>query len=973
MTHRERAARRAAQSPTVTDLGLQQQAQPAAAAPASPFEVPPSKLGHFEVRGVLGKGAMGTVLEAYDPTLDRSVALKLLHDADRDDQRLLREAQALARLSHPNVVQVYEVGRFEERLFVAMELVEGQSLAQWQRSPRTWQECLHVYTQAGRGLAAAHAQGLVHRDFKPANCIIDAENHVRVLDFGLVREEGELIPAEPTGGVATGPADEVSAAISGSGSVLAVDLTRTGTVLGTLAYMAPEQLTGKPADARSDQFGFCVAFYEALYGRRPFRGQTAVSLLAAIHERNIVAVDRDAALPPVPAWLRRIVLRGLCAHRDERYPSMAALLDEIPRTLRKRRRIRGGLIGMGVATVGGLAAFAWPRPSPCDGLRTSSAPSWTPDARAAAEEGLLRVDEALAEPAWQGVQAHLDRYAAQWVEVRTEACEATHVRKTSGERTLELRLACLDRRSQRVEALVEQLANADREMVARAVEASHALPSIEPCRDARGLNVVEVGSVSDHDDGEPGSVRALIDRAWALHHTGRSSDALPLAEEAVERAGHDRIEAEAHYLRGSLHLDARALDPARRDLHVALEGAEHVRDEELVLDVLDRLVALELFDESHAAARAWLVQSRGKLPHAAEPPMRGVTVDLAEGRLASARGDHEAAVASMSRAIETLRKRSPRPELALARALQLLGGAESAGRRDAQARAAYAEGLELAERTGAHLTTARLSHDLAIHELEAGEIDRARQLFETALQIYESFFGERALIALDTRIGLVRVHMLRGDQSAALIHAQAARATLEGGDNVDPQSRALVMMMLGGLQQRAGDFENASTAYAQAREAFLVMPEVDEAEVAMAESSLGDCQRALAQLPAALRSYRRALDRLEAHAQPDDFRWVFPLLGLGRLQIARADPKSAVPLLRRALTIQEAGPHDPQTTAWIEWSLGRALHETRASGPEASELLHHAHATFSETGATDALEAMHSWRDECGGPCEALW
>ena len=315
----------------------------------------------------LGRGGMGTVLEAYDPQLERTVAIKVLHEAagGGHEQRLLREAQALARVSHPNVVQVFDVDEIDGRLCMAMELVRGQSLQRWQAKPRTWLEVLEVYGQAGRGLAAAHAEGLVHRDFKPSNCILDEQGVVKVLDFGLARglggdsEDGSgesegLLPGSRS---LLGLTESLSrfaktrgGAIKGSGSVhgsasstsmrasrtqlmLEQDLTRTGTMLGTVAYMAPEQLLGKAAVPSSDQFSFCVSLYEALYGQRPFKGSTVLSTLYAIQSEQVSGEQTRPGLPPVPRWLLELLRRGLSVASHQRFGSMEALLAVIDRGL----------------------------------------------------------------------------------------------------------------------------------------------------------------------------------------------------------------------------------------------------------------------------------------------------------------------------------------------------------------------------------------------------------------------------------------------------------------------------------------------------------------------------------------------------------------------------------------------------------------------------------------------------------------
>ena len=271
-------------------------------------------IGRFAVLRKLGEGGMGAVYAAYDEQLERRVALKLLHDGDH--ARLLREAQALARLSHPHVVQIYEAGEFEGHVFVAMEYVEGPTLAAWlAAAPREVDEILEVFVQAGRGLAAAHERGLVHRDFKPGNVIVGDDGRVRVLDFGLARARESLATPRPT--------EPAAAPRTGDVGLLSSTLTRTGALVGTPAYMSPEQYAGLPIDARSDQFSFCAALYEGLYGQRPFGGETLLELSG-----NVIAgeVRPPPPRPDVAPAIAAAIVRGLAADPADRWPSIDELL-----------------------------------------------------------------------------------------------------------------------------------------------------------------------------------------------------------------------------------------------------------------------------------------------------------------------------------------------------------------------------------------------------------------------------------------------------------------------------------------------------------------------------------------------------------------------------------------------------------------------------------------------------------------------
>jgi serine/threonine-protein kinase len=289
---------------------------------------PGEKIGHFVIRKRLGEGGMGVVLACHDANLGRPVALKLLRaevDQPQYQARLLREAQAMARLEHPNVVRVYEVGSERGRLFVAMELVDGVTLTAWLAGGRRpWREVLAVFMQVGGGLAAAHRAGLIHRDFKPDNVLIDRAGHARVADFGLARIAFD--PAAPGGD-------------HGAQAALGVSLTRSGVMMGTPGYMAPEQQVGSKVDARADQYSYCIALREALLGGR------------------IVRLD-GATWRHVPRALRAIVERGLSLEPEGRFASMDELLAALRRVERRRARaVSAGIAALAIA--GGIATTAF--------------------------------------------------------------------------------------------------------------------------------------------------------------------------------------------------------------------------------------------------------------------------------------------------------------------------------------------------------------------------------------------------------------------------------------------------------------------------------------------------------------------------------------------------------------------------------------------------------------------------------------
>ena len=307
---------------------------------------PGARIGRYVIARPLGRGGMGVVYGAVDPTLGRRVAIKLVRLGDhgqpfRSTARLQREALALARLSHPNIVGIYDFGMTAGGTFVAMEFIPGCSLKAWLETPRSVADIVEVFVQAGRGLVAAHEAGIVHRDFKPSNVMVTPEGTVKVLDFGLARGT----PSEDPW--LEGTADD---------SLLSRKLTRADVILGTTGYMSPEQLLGRQVGPYSDQFSFCVALFEAIYGVRPFPGRNPIELARSYADglRNTPKTPRK-----VPSRLHALIERGLSMEPAERYPSMQALLNDLARGPRIRwRTVAGFLVVLSTACLS-AAATMW--------------------------------------------------------------------------------------------------------------------------------------------------------------------------------------------------------------------------------------------------------------------------------------------------------------------------------------------------------------------------------------------------------------------------------------------------------------------------------------------------------------------------------------------------------------------------------------------------------------------------------------
>ena len=555
----------------------------------------PVRVGRFVVHDELAGGGMGVVYRGHDPELDRPVALKVMHPEQRHDararDRLLAEARNLARLRHVNVVSIYElVDLGDGGVVLVMELVSGETFADWERTtPRSWRHVVAAYGQAGRGLAAAHARGIVHRDFKPANAILEAGGVGRVLDFGLARRTSARDDDQGPGSAP--PADPA--------------LTAAGETPGTLAYMAPEQLAGGTATTASDQFSFCVALYRALAHTPPFAGSDAASLLAAIRAAQIA----DPAPGRVfPRWLRAVVVRGLAAEPARRHPSMNALLDELerPRGWRSWRVAVAVATSIVVAAAAVALALGAARAPDRDDSDQRLAAVWNPRRAGEIRAALARIETPFAKSLDESLIARLDAHGASWRRLR-RAASAAHRQGTLSADLLDRTMRCLDRRLVDLDHAAGVLATVDRDSVRHAPEVIARMPPLADCADAEALLAETPPPTTAAARAQVAAVRGRLSRAAAVERTGRSAEALALAEAAradADQLGYPPVAIEAALLCGRIRIGrddstgaiALLADAERRALEhqqlaAAVEaGARRIYAEAVAGHDLDRLV-----------------------------------------------------------------------------------------------------------------------------------------------------------------------------------------------------------------------------------------------------------------------------------------------------------------------------------------------------------------------------------------------
>ena len=550
---------------------------------------PGARLGRYVVRELVGAGAMGVVYAADDPELGRKVALKLLRpsgsshasgfDAGSARERLLREARALASLSHPNVIAIHDVGSLGEAIFIAMEFAEGGTLRDWLLlRKRTPAEVLAVFLFGGKGLSAAHQAGLVHRDFKPDNVLVSSDGRVRVTDFGLARSEALSLD----GGARREPGPASDRAAAREEAQAPALLTRTGVILGTPAYMAPEQL-GDPgaASALSDQFSFCVALWEALHGERPFAGESAALLAEACARGELRSAPRGSR---VPARLRRVLRRGLHADPKQRFPSMTALLAELDP--RRPRRAAAVLVTV-IALASAGAGLGWVRPRlVCASSGEEIRAAFGPAEQAAAKAAFASSKRASASFASGQVEVRLQRYLDALAGATVSLCEA-RARRGDLDGALALRAGCLAQRRSEAAAVAQLFVTADALVVDAADAALSGLQPLETCADARGLQPQSPPPETAAGRAELSRLSNELARARALAFAAQSERGLAIARPAVLAAhalGNASLEARLLLVRGKLEIQARLYPAAEETLVQAAALAAEAHDDGTAAD-----------------------------------------------------------------------------------------------------------------------------------------------------------------------------------------------------------------------------------------------------------------------------------------------------------------------------------------------------------------------------------------------------
>ncbi len=924
-----------------------------------------SVVGRFVILDQVGSGGMGVVFAAYDPDLDRKVALKLLHPqrlgGEQARARLLREAQALARLSHPNVITVYEVGSVDDEVFIAMEFVEGANLKEWlDQELRPRSRVLETFAAAGRGLAAAHAAGLVHRDFKPGNVLVGGDGRVVVLDFGLARAVG----AEAEGGEidAVGPAGEES-------GITALDspLTVTGALMGTPAYMAPEQVGGEAVGAPADQFTFCVALYEALYGERPFDRGSSMALSSEV--RELPAGTR------VPLWLRRVLLRGLRRDPAARYPSMDALLQELGRDPGRRRRrwLAAAAITLGVAAgILGLRHASRQQALLCTGAGQKVAGIWDGERRDEVRAAFRSTGAPFAEDAWLRVRTVFDAYAGAWIEMHTDACEATHLRGEQSPDLLDRRMACLDQGLRELDTLAGVMTAADTALVQRAVEAATALTPLASCADRAALTAPVAPPEDAATRARVQEVRARLAEAKAYREAAEYDRGLGLAESAAREAralGYWPLTAEALLRLGSLQEAKVRPEEAAETFGQALLAAQSGRHDRVAAEAFTRLVKVEgVLRSDPEAGQRWAEHVPALLDYLGESEALEATLDEHLGYIWLHQADYPRALERFSRALE-LRRRALGPQHpAVADASMLMGHAHLALGDLEPALERFREAVAVAEKAlgPAHpkVATNLDSVGLVMHRL--GDDEGALPLHQRALGILEAALGpeHNQLATVLTNLG--NIYAGRGDAQAAMTAYRRAHSILEGSLGPDHPNVALALISIGNLHGTAGDFHEALEANLEALAIQQKAYDDDHPWMGSTFYNLGETYANLGEHATALDYYRRAVEVWEATFDDDHPLLAEGYTGLAEGFLGAGRPAPARAAAERVLTVGERVALEPRLTGAARFALARALDVLETDPERAVDLARQAAEELRQAGprGSQKLAAVEEWLGE---------
>ncbi len=883
----------------------------------SPLPIGPGVVidGTYRIERRLGAGGMGVVFLARDLGLARDVALKV--HSQRAAERLAREAKAIAQLVHPNVVTVHEIGTYEGHPFVAMEYLDGGTARTWlAEKARPWREVLTLYLAAARGLAAAHRAGLVHRDFKPDNVLVGLDGRVRVADFGLARDLASI--------------DEMPDGDGGATRDSALQpITATGTVMGTPAYMAPEQHAGEPAGPAADQFAFCVSLWEAWFSQRPFAGTDRATIADAVAAGAIRAPSSDRK---VPRRLRLALERGLAADPAARPPSMEALITALARDRRGLVAVAGGAAVLSVAGLAVglfLAGGGDSRPS-CARLADAN-PVWTSARKAELASVFAASSRRFAASSFDRVAAQLDTYAGGLRAQRIEVCQAHRTAKQSPQ-LHDLRNLCLDGRRAELAALIDTLAAADDEVIDHAISASRALGDLEACSDVAALSGLT--PLPDDAAARDAIARLEVERGTltSMQAAGKWRPHLPRIRAATTEAatiGYAPLTARLTQLLANFEKDAGEYDAARASGNEALRLAALSHDNLAEVDGwLFQITLVSQNQGKNDEAASLVAAAETALARAGTPPLFRANLDSTVGALRMREGKYPEARQLLDRALIGLEASLGKDDPAVALVLNRLAGVDREEHKaaDGEARLRRAAAILKQAYGDQHpnLATTYSSLGQVLHV--GGHSVEALQMLQQALEIRESVSGSdhADLIGPLMTIGLAMRAIGRTAETRPYLERALAIARAKLGP--DHTKTALVEMNLASVLTTLGDHTLAMPLYRHALEIQEQRLGPAHPELIPTLTEYADVLRLLGDLPAAHALVDRAVAIAKATFGGEGPEYALALLQLASQLDAEGDLRGSLATNRQAaaIVVRALGPDHPRTM-WAHHTLGNAL------------------------------------------------